>query len=51
MHALAHPSKIPSILPSGAWRRLLLVSLAKPPLTKTEVTWKKGAPHARPCSP
>ncbi len=29
--------------PPGARRRLLLVSLAKPPLTETEVTWKKGA--------
>ena len=27
----------------GARRRLLLISLAKPPLTETEVTWKKGA--------
>lgn len=30
--------------PPGARRRLLLISLAKPPLTETEVTWKKGAP-------
>ncbi len=29
--------------PPGARRRLLLVSLARPPLTDTEVTWKKGA--------
>ncbi|KAK9831834.1 hypothetical protein WJX81_000048 [Elliptochloris bilobata] len=28
--------------PPGARRRLLLVSLAKPVLTETEVTWKKG---------
>ena len=31
--------------PPGARRRLLLISLAKPPLTETEVTWKKGAPR------
>ena len=37
--------------PSGARRRLLLVSLAKPPLTETEITWKKGSPYARHCSP
>lgn len=44
--------------PPGARRRLLLISLAKPPLTETEVTWKKG-PHAArvsrqasvPCAP
>ena len=29
--------------PPGMRRRLLLISLAKPPLTETEVTWKKGA--------